>query len=282
MTFLSQEGSQESGRPVELYTFTLSLSTYRFTSAEDDQVVGGNNYEAIAIRRGRVSQGQEERNATLEVEMPADRELPSRYVTGVPPERARLVIQRYHRGDPDLELATIFDGFVRSIAFAGASDARTARIAVDPALSALSRIIPRFSYRSLCNNVLYDAAQGGLCTVNPEDPAFKFTGLVSAQSGLTITVPGAGAFGANWFTGGRVELLSGLDARMIITQSGDVLTLHVAFTSPMLGQQVILRAGCDRSIQTCSDKFDRVVDFQGFAFVPTRNIFSQGLDPETC
>jgi uncharacterized phage protein (TIGR02218 family) len=279
VSFLSVEGSQESGRPVEIYDFALALTTYRFTSAEDDQVVGGNTYSAVPISRGSIKQSYEARNGGLEITMPSDLELPSRYVTFAPSERARMTLRAFHRGDG--ELVTLFDGFVKSVLFDG-EDTRRAKFLVESVLAALNRNIPRFTYRGQCNNVLYDAAQGGLCDVNAEDPAFKFQGTVSAQTTSTLTVPGAAAFGSGWFTGGRVDALDGLDARLIIAHVGDVLTLHVPFIEPMIGEVVILRAGCDRSIQTCSSKFNNVEAFQGFAFVPIRNPFVHGLTAGTC
>ena len=283
MTFLSQESSVESGRPVELYTFTLALETFRFTSAEDDQVVAGETYEAIAISRGKVGQGPEARRATLTIEMPGNLDLPARYVLNAPSERARVTIQRFHRGDGELVL--IFDGVVKSAAFDGGRDGRVAKLAVDPVITATSRQIPLWTYGAQCQNVLGDGFGGGasgLCDVNLEDPAFKHTAVATVATGLTVTVPGAAAFGDGWFNGGTIRTSAGVDARLILTQVGDVLTLHVAFPFPLVGLTMTLRAGCRRDTGTCSTKFNKIDKFQGFAWVPTINIFSSGLNPELC
>lgn len=280
MTFAGQETSQESGRPVELYTFSLALSIYRFTSAEDDQIVGGETFEHITIKRGGVKQGQETRQSGMTIEMPGNHDLPSRYVLAVPSERASVLIQRFHRGDGNL--ATFFEGRVKSVAFS--KDGRVASIAVEPAITATARQIPVFTFGASCENVLGDGfgvGATGLCDVNLDDAAYRHTATVTAQTSLTITVPGAAAFGDGWFNGGTIETTAGLDARLILTQVGDVLTLHIGFPFPMVGQAVILRAGCDRSPNTCSAKFNKFDRFQAYAFVPTRNPFD-GLDPEIC
>lgn len=280
MTFLAQETSVEAGRPVELYTFTLALSTFRLTSAEDDQVVGGETYQAIAISRGRFSQAAEPRSATLTIEMPADHELPSRYVASAPSERARVVIQRFHRADG--ELATIFDGRLKSVAFE--RDGRVAKVAVEPAITAVSRQIPRFSFGRPCQNVLGDgfgAGATGLCDVNLDVPTFRLQAVVTAASGLTVTIPGAAAYGNGWFNGGTIRTSAGVDARLVISQVGDVVTLHIAFPFSLVGQTATLRAGCDRSIEVCSSKFNKVDRFQGYAYVPRLNPF-EGLLPEAC
>ncbi len=280
MTFLAQETSVEAGRPIELYTIELALEVFRLTSAEDDQVVGGETFEAVAISRGRVRQGREPGNAMLEIEMPSTHSFPSRYVTSAPSERAEITIQRFHRGDG--ELSTVFVGLVKSVAFD--QDGRLAKLAVDPAVTAQSRQIPRFSFGQLCQNVLGDGFGGGatgLCDVNLDLPAFKLTATATAVSGLTVTVPGAAAFGNGWFNAGTIRTSAGNDARLIISQVGDVITLHIAFPFPIVGSLVTLRAGCLRDPQTCSTKFNRIDRYQGFAWVPRLNPFDS-LKPEAC
>lgn len=280
MSFDSLEVSQEAGRPVELFTFSMPLQTFRYTSAEDDIVVGGETFEAIAIKRARVVQGQEVRNTTLTLEMPSDLELPAQYVLAAPSKPARVLIQRFHRGDG--QLSTIFDGRVKSVGFA--EDGYVAKVAVDPAISAIARQIPLFTFGASCENVLGDGFGGGpgLCDVNLGSPSFHHTAVVTAQSGLTVTVPGAAAFGDGWFNGGTMETSSGQDARLILFQVGDVLTLHINFPFPVVGSTVTIKAGCDRSIETCSVKFNKVDRFQGFAFVPRLNPFTSGLGPAVC
>lgn len=279
MTFVGQETSIEAGRPVELYTFSSPLETLRYTSADDDQVVSGNTYAAIAISRGSIAQGRETRSGVLEITMPADETLPRRYVASAPSARVTVTIQRFHRGDG--ELATFFSGRLKSVSFG--EDGRVAKLAIDPPVTATARQIPRFKFSGLCNNVLGDGAGGGsgLCTVDLEDPAYKLTAAVSAASGMTITVPGAAAFGDGWFAGGTVRTSAGTDARLVIDHTGDVLTLHIPFTVPVVGETVTVRAGCDRSPQTCSGKFDHFDEFQGQPWVPRRNPF-EGIDPDVC
>jgi uncharacterized phage protein (TIGR02218 family) len=281
LTYAAQEISQADGRPIELFTFELGLQTYRYTSAEDDQVDGGETYTAIPISRSRITQGQETRQATLTIEMPANDAFASRYVTSVPSERAEVTIRQVHRGDG--ETKTIFSGLVKSVAYGQGKDGRVAQIAVDPPITVTARQIPRFTFRRQCNNVLGDGDNGGsgLCDVDMDSTAYRFVGTVSAQSGLTVTVPGVSAFGAAWFQAGTLATLDGIDARTILLQSGDVLTLHIGFPFPLVGESVVVKAGCAHDPETCSTKFGKFDRYQGFAFVPKRNPFD-GLDPEVC
>jgi hypothetical protein len=120
--------------------------------------------------------------------------------------------------------------------------------------------------------------------VDDTDSRWRLTVDVSAQSGATITVPGAGGFGADWWVGGFVEIDGGDDARLVLAQSGNDLTLLLPFPQSAVGRQIIAFAGCDHTITTCDTKFDtpedtdsNVINYGGFAFVPTRNPYQTGL-----
>jgi len=286
VTYTSQEQSIESGRPVDLYEFEIGGTLYLYTSAEDDQTVLGKDYTALPMKRTRIVHSQESRQSVLEIEMPATASFARLFVTSVPSQKAALIIRQFHRGDGDV--ATLFVGSVKSVAFT--ERGTKASVAVDPPIQVSSTIIPRFTFRFQCNNVLGDGANGGpgLCTVDLENAAFKFTGTVSAQSGLDITIPGATGFADGWFEAGTMSTTDGLDARQIIRHVGDVLTLHVPFPFPMVGTEVVLRAGCHHDLVDCGTaKFDiggshNIGEFQGFAFVPSINPFEAGIQTGSC
>ena len=109
------------------------------------------------------------------------------------------------------------------------------------------------------------------------DPAYKFSGTVTVVSGNTVTVPGCSGFAAGWFTSGYVEMLSGDDARMITNHSGNVLQLLLPFPFNAVGKSIDVYAGCGHSIAICKTKYDNIPNFDGYAFVPKKNIFNTGL-----
>lgn len=280
MTFDAFETAQETGAPIEIYRFDLGADTFEYTSAEDDQVVSTITYSAIPIQRGPISHRSGESQEPLTITVPGDNEFAIKYISNVPGVQAFVTIQRFHRTDtPTPQVITVFEGFVQSVAFV--EQAKEARIAVAPTESARSRPIPRFTYQGLCNHILYDSG----CKVNKDDVAFKLSsGSVTVISGNDITVPGAAAFGDGWFTGGYVELLSGTDFRLVLNHVGDVLTLLLPFPTDA-ESTVNVYAGCDHSIATCNSKFftsedvtSNVINFGGYAFVPTRNPFESGLN----
>jgi len=271
MTFLTNESSLESGQPIEVYEILANGTTFRYTSAEDNVTFSGNTYEAIPIKRSETSSGPEERDFKLTIEMPTSMALPQLYTLIPPAQQPSVTITKIHRSDlgtPDTIL--VFKGQIESVGYE--RDMKICKFSVIPEISAISRNIPRRRYRSLCNHVLYDSR----CTVS--EAAFTFTGLVSAVSGNVITVTGANGEADDYYTSGYIRNSAGTEFRSIIDHTGNDITVFVPFPTSIVGESVTLFAGCDHTIATCKTKFDNVINFGGYKFVPKKNIFESGLD----
>lgn len=271
MTYDAFETSQEGGRPVELYEFRLGSEVFRFTSNESDVVFQAATYEAIPIRRGELGAATASGDDKLLLYVPASLSFIQKYVLSVPGRAATLSMRQYHRDDPDLQPATLFQGTIRTVGFT--KNGREAEVRVEPILSSRSRTIPRHTYQGLCNHMLYDAR----CKILETNPAFEKFLAVTVVSGNTITVPGAGAFGADFFESGFVDFQQ--DFRLVTKQTTDVLTLLLPFASSPLGQTVRCLAGCKhRLVDDCLNKFNNTINYGGFPYVPLKNPFATGLD----
>lgn len=270
--FDTLESSVESSQPIELYSISLGATSYLFTSAEDDIVYLANTYEAVeGLTRSEIVQGPDERSRVTTVTMPASNTFASRYAYIVPAERATLTILRLQRNEtPSLTSTVIFKGFVKSVAIT--QDGKVAKVAAQSLEAVASRSIPRFTFQGMCNHQLYDSACGA------NSAAHKFTGIVTAESGSVLTVSGLSASGKD-FIGGWCKPSATSDFRMVIDQSGDTITLLLPFISSMIGLSLDAFEGCDHILTgDCATRFDNVLNFGGYAFVPTKNPFSTGLD----
>jgi hypothetical protein len=212
MAFATYEESQEGSRPIELYTFTTGATINRWTSAEDDVTEAADVFVAIPISREKLAGGgADQRDQNLVITVDSSNSVASQYINGVPGVPTTVVIERIQRSDgPVFEVIKIFEGRIASVGFE--NQGRTAKINVEPLVTATSRPVPRFNYQGLCNHVLYD----DLCQVDDTSPSFRLSAApVTAVSGNTITVTGVTAFGAGFFDGGFVEALGGVDRRHI-------------------------------------------------------------------
>ena len=273
MSYLTEETSQQDGKPVELYRFVIGGVSYEYTSAIDPITRGSLTYQPIAIQRSDDPQGPEERTSEIEIELPGDNPFAALFYGIVPGVIAQVTISRFHRDDPLLELITVFKGLVASVAFE--DDSQVAKIAALPITAATSRPVPRFGYSALCNHVLYDER----CKILDTDSNFRLVGEVTDVDDVarTIDVAGADSKPDGWYTGGFAEAMGGFDKRMVIAHVGTTITLHLPFAVNPFGADVVLFAGCDHTLPTCKSKFNNVINFGGFSFIPTRNIFSTGL-----
>ncbi len=275
MTYAANETSTESGRPVEVFEFTAGATSFFYTSAEDAVTLGAQTYTAVAgFQSSSTSDGPNKREDDFKIELPTSDPLAARFKGVLPGTRIRLVVKRFHRDDlPTPEVVQIFDGYIHSAAFS--DDGKKTILIARTAIASVGKQIPRRTFQSSCNHVLYDPLT---CKVDDTDPAFRASTLtVASQVGNTLTVAGGlmTTYADGFMNGGFVEILGGSDFRLIISHVANDLELSLPFSStPTL---VNVYAGCAHTIQVCKSKFDNVIDFGGFAFVPTKNPFETGV-----
>ncbi|MCK0195745.1 DUF2163 domain-containing protein [Ancylobacter sp. 6x-1] len=123
-----------------------------------------------------------------------------------------------------------------------------------------------------------DAALGdGRCNIDLDASAFRGTGsVIDLLRDRTFTASGLGDFAAGWFTFGTVGWTSGANAGRRaeivahdLTDGIAVLTLLEAPVRSIAGGDgFVVRAGCDKRMETCGVKFANVANFRGFPHIP--------------
>lgn len=272
-TYATLESGVEGSRPLEIYKIDLDGTSYYYTSDESQVTVGGIDYAPIAIGRSAIRVGGDSAGQRVTITMPSDTPPASLYRSSVPGRKAKVWVWRLQRDEsPAFDTVALqFKGRILSVGYP--NDGFIADLNCLSDEVALNRNIPRITFMSSCNHVLYDSG----CGVDPS--AFDVIGTVSAESGSVITLPGASSQPDGFYTGGYCRPVSGVaDFRLIIDHTGNDLTLLLPFSATVLGAQVQAFAGCDHTITgDCATKFDNVIEFGGFAFVPNRNVFTDGL-----
>jgi uncharacterized phage protein (TIGR02218 family) len=265
MSFEALEESQASGSRIELFELSLGTDIWRMhNSVEDTITESGDIFYRTQISRDSIATGQE----YLEITLPGSHAFALKFTEIAPGETATMTIRSYHRDDP-ADVLVLYKGVVRAVAFR--SNASEAALSLVPVNAATKLIIPERTFQAACNNVLFDAD----CQLSAG--SYSYAGTISAIVNNTVTVTGlSAAKGTGWSTGGYV-CYGVLDYRLILEQSGDVLTLVLPFHETVLNQTVTVYAGCDRSIATCNTKFSNDINFGGCPYVPTKNIFATGL-----
>lgn len=271
MTFDSLETSIESSQALELYIFTFGAESFRFTSYNADVIWQGIPYTSTQISRSEAQSSIEDAVNQITITTLLTNPVAQKFINNVPGIVGSVQILRANANDVSQETIELFEGYVASVKFDGQLEAQ---ILCNPQTNNFNRTGPRVSFQSLCNYILYDAN----CKVNRG--AFTYTGLVSGVSGADITINGVSGLGASWAVGGFIQAPSGapVDKRMVLSQSGDTLTMLLPFSIATLGTQVDVLAGCNHSLTgDCLNKFSNTINYGGFFYVPSKNPFSSTL-----
>lgn len=266
MTFQAHEQSQATADPKELYKFTRGAKCWLYTSADEDTVYQAETYAARTISRSNLERSDE--HAASEIEIRLDRALGvvAQFEDGSTPEPVLIQVFRLHR--PDAEAIVLFKG---RIANASIELEEIVMVANSP-LGKDEKRIPRELILRTCPHELY----GERCRVI--ESAF--------QTATTIAIAGAGGFLNKYQVPGGHGQPSGQWTGGILTkdatgQKGFIqshpTTNVIWLLRPMPGlavsDDVTISAGCDRTVETCRDKFDNVPEFGGFPALPERNPF---------
>ena len=132
------------------------------------------------------------------------------------------------------------------------------------------------TYQFTCDAVLGD----GRCGVNLDAPANKASGTVQRRlDSRSFDALGVGGYGLGFFALGTLTWTSGANAGLTFRVSDHakpeadwILTLMEAPARPIsAGDAFVVRAGCDKTIETCRGRFDNVVNFRGFPTIPGSN-----------
>ena len=257
----------------DLFRITLSNGQIlRHTNADMPVVWDGQTYEAhkLIIKRGatRVAVGLDVDSNTLEIAAEPDYRLEglqwSEAALGGALDGARVVIERIFFSDwaTPVGAVVIFSGRVSDV-----SGSRSAvKVDVKSDIELLNVSSPRNIYQAGCMRTLYD----GGCKVNREK--FTVNGRVTANSTTGTELACNLTQADGWFNQGVIKFTSGRNAGLSRTvkehKNGRLsFALRLPFP-PQSGDVFKIYPGCDKRQETCGKKFNNIVHFRGFPYIP--------------
>lgn len=119
------------------------------------------------------------------------------------------------------------------------------------------------TYQRTCDTKLGSVA----CGIDLTDSAYSATTTVQIATGSSITVLDLSGYEDGWFTLGSVEVNG--ETIGIRRHEGEVLEL---WREPDVDinptDSITVIAGCKQDADTCASKFNNILNFQGFNFMP--------------
>jgi uncharacterized phage protein (TIGR02218 family) len=263
MSFASFETGPE-GYPIELYLFKRGLSE-RYTLTSSDSVIDylSEQYLPIQIERGKVEVNTEMERSPIKIKIQRNAELLTNFVTFPPTEIMTLTISRFHKNDtPTPEVAVVWQGRVLSAEWQGSQ----ATLDCEPVFTSLKRPGLRRKYQAQCPHILY----GAECKLDRF--VYDVTDNLTAVSGSVISAP-AFAISVDYFFGGYVDFGNRLFRSIIGDDGAGNLTLSVPMTELEIGSTLTAFPGCAHDLDACENKFNNVINYGGFPYVPAVNPF---------
>lgn len=263
-------------RPKELYRFVEGSSVWTVTSADSSEVYNGETYVPVTIGRSEAESKNELSRANLQVTVDLDNAMGRRWMKNILDEVVSLTL--FSKDGADVSVT--WKGRLASVK----PDVSSIELVFESIFTSLRRAGLRKRYQRSCPHVLY----GRGCSLNKADWATAGKMLALSADGLTVTVPEAASFADGYFTSGMIEAPDGT-LRFITNHIGQFLTLirpvsslgealinsgyGVSYGGFYGGVSVNIYPGCDRTKETCNNKFNNLPNYGGFPFIPLKNPF---------
>ena len=281
MSYATIDVSVQDGAPEYRLLFQQGATSFRYTSRPEIVSDGVDTWIPVAIKTTEVSQSGEMAKDPVTMKMPRDNPLAQTFINGAPDDITLVTIFRSHIGDDVVQ--TYWKGRISGFSITGDE----AELTCENIFTSLRRSGLRARYQKGCRHALYSTG----CSMVLAD--FAIDATVTATDGLNVTFTinedsngfvtnsnGTVEVVSGYFTGGIMQAADGM--RYISSHVPGTLTLMQAsnsLTTAVAGgpQSVTLYPGCSHTIADCRDKFNNLVNFGGFPWLPEKNPFANNV-----
>ncbi len=260
-------------RMADLYTIALKSGTVlRYTTWDTSLNVLGNLFLTGPphLQRSRIEEKIALEATSLELEIAAST---SDTISGVPIlqmiaagpfDGAMVKIERLFMDSSGVQIGTV----VRFSGIVGAIDEiqrASAKLTVDALVSLLDQQLPALVLQPNCTNTLFDARCGLVKA--------SFGENLSAQAGSTVNKLISNSIKPDqYYDNGQLVFTSGANNGLVKAVK-QYVGQQFFFNSPLpfvpsAGDGFTAYPGCDKTQNTCTNKFANLQNFEGFPFVP--------------
>ncbi|MDN8449689.1 DUF2163 domain-containing protein [Acinetobacter baumannii] len=259
----------------DLYTITtIQGIEYRFTNYDFDLTVGGKVFSSqgpIISREGiSLSLGIEVDNLSITIgtnestkfgEVPVAQAFHNGVLDGARFKLERIFMDAHTPTDTSAGTLVLFEGRIVEPEF----DRYEIKASVVSDVDGLKLQMPRNLYQPGCLNTLFDSA----CGLRSADFAVNTTiGANSTPNRILCDLSQP----QGWFTQGVVEFLEGVNIGIKRTvrlhETGALLLTLPLLEMPAIGEAIRVYPGCDKRLETCTNRFNNRARFRGSPYVP--------------
>lgn len=249
----------------ELYRFTEqgTVEVWTYTSGDEEADYNGDTYVPTSIGRTEVESKNELARANIEVTVPLTNAAGIRWMQDNGENLVSLTIfERDRLGTHSVVWKGRLVGVVPGMA--------EITMRFESIFTSLRRPGLRARYQRSCRHALY----GRGCTLDAED--FATIGACTALDGAVATVTEAALQADGYYIGGMLRSPDGV-LSYIVGHTGTFLTLQrISYSLVQAADggfpfDVTIYPGCSHDRATCLAKFDNLLNYGGFDFIPKVN-----------
>jgi uncharacterized phage protein (TIGR02218 family) len=268
-SYIEQEVAKER-KPVELYHIWTEYEDWYYTNSDTSILYNANVYQPAVLVRGSLERDSQLSATKMTVSFAYIQEPAVQYIADNSVDLTWISVMRVFQDQNPIEAAVIFIGHIRDISFKD----QQGQVTCVGFEFYLNKPLPRYRYQPQCNWKLYSSQ----CGINRVANGLYTTVTLLNSDGLTFTCDGISISNPlvgveNYYRGGDVERIytGGVEKRTLVWSSGDSLGLRFRMRNLKVGDQVYLYPGCDGAINTCITKYNNVINFGGFPYIPLDN-----------
>ena len=275
---------------IELYKVVefsdMVSETFFFTSSDEEYEYDGDVYIPKAIGRTNAESKSELAKANIEISFAITDEAARRWIDTSSDKSVSFTVFTVELAtDPidedDVEINVSWKGRLTSVKL----DASQIKVICENVMTSMKRTGANRKYQRTCPYLLYNE---NTCGADMFDFREEISISAMSPSGTVLTSPEAASKPDGFYLGGILETTDG-SKRYITRHVGNQLTISRpsaeitnAFSNTGYGNsyglfygQTVFYAypGCDRTKETCKNKFNNLNNFGGFPFIPIKNPF---------
>lgn len=256
--------------PGNISQFTSILGTVLVPA---DRYVSFNN---IPVKTSEfANNGSDTGVEEVSITFPIDSAIATYYMTEFHRNETLITVWRFHRENP-YDIRRYWSGQLNGHEV---KDETSLTLLFTSQKSRMDGVMYATNYSKLCRHVLYSPQCGVL------EATYRVNATITGYSANSIVVDfGLGVFADNYFTHGVVEFSDYVKIG-IFQQIGGSLLLYgrPPLYDSLLPAPVTILPGCDLSLFTCNSKFNNLLQYGGFPFIPQKapfgglNVFIVGV-----
>lgn len=286
-TNVAAEAAKDQNRPVELYQVYLDPATLFFAAHPEnvpyyDESGQPVTYYSLGLSRSSVKTNMDTKVDEVTVQLDNVTREMSAYLAHtefvgrrlkiikvfrqslpdglmLPWQPAPIIDAKYYGGPADH--VVIFDGIMDAPVITETA----MQVTVVSKLDMLGFRVPRRRYQRPCN-WKFGSAECGISLAS-----VTVSGTVQAISpdGLTLTLSGR-TEPQDYFKDGVLIINS--EWQRVVSSNGATIVVDYSFINAQVGDAYSMRRGCDKTFETCRDRFSNQSNFGGFLSVPAERI----------